>query len=76
MIDFHYVKATDLKSNKRVNLVINEDLVNETKCEYLKMKLKETYKKWANENDNANYRNIDDYDRQGLKELQDCIENN
>ena len=37
VIDFHHVKATDLKSNKRVNIVESGDLLYETKCEYLKI---------------------------------------
>ena len=74
-IDFHSIRATDLKSNKRVNIVENADLLHETKCEFLKIKLKETFNKWLNENDNVQYSNLEDDTRQGLLELLTEINN-
>ena len=58
-----------------MNIVENGDLSHETKCEFLKMKIMETTRKWLNENSNVKYSNLPDDLRQGLNELLTSIEN-
>ena len=75
LIDFHSVRATELKSNKRVNIVEHNDLLHETKCEFLKIKMMETTRKWMNEHDNLKYSNLSEDLRQGLDELLENVNN-
>ena len=71
-INFRNIRATELNSNKRVNIVGNANLEFETKSENLKMELMKTVRKYINENENVQYSNIPVEEREGLK---DCKAN-
>ena len=73
-LNFQNIRATDLKSNKRVNIVDNGDLKHETKCENLKIEMLKTVEKYTKENENKEYSNLSNDEQKGLKSLTDKVQ--
>ena len=75
-INFKNMKATELKSNKRVNMVGNGDIHFETKSENLKVELMKTTRKYMNENKDKNlqFYNLALDEKEGLKECKSNVD--
>ena len=73
IINFKNIRATELNSNKRVNIVNNGDLQFETKSENLKMEIMKTVRKYINENENVKYSNLPVDEREGLEECETFV---
>ena len=73
VMNFQSIKATDMKSNKRVRIVEQCELEIETKLEFLKLAFMDTHRKYASENKNAKYSNLDTEQQDGLNQIVDSI---
>ena len=75
-INLQNIRATELKLNKRVNLVENCDMHFETKCENLKVEIMKTVKTYKKENRNIKYSNLLPDEREGLESIIQRTEEN
>ena len=75
-INLQNIRATELKSNKRVNIVECCDLHFETKCENLKVEMMKTVNTYKKENKSIKYSNLPEDEREGLESIMDRVDKN
>ena len=73
IINFKNIRATDMKSNKRVQLVESNNLELETKFKNLKIEFSKGYKYYNYEYKNQLYSNLTENERDGLKKVNNSV---
>ena len=76
VINFNNMKATEMKCNKRVNIIEPDDITFETKCEYLFSKVMETYEEYDKNNENVEFSNLTENEKQGTKDVISAVREN